>query len=392
MNLPENKTKINCCGCALCKEICPKNAIQMKSDQYGYVYPDIDNTKCIHCGLCSRKCSYKNIEKRKYQSISYAGTNTNEEQKLKSTSAGIFSALATRTIELGGCVYGASMQFLKNNSVEVKHIGIDSIEDLEKLQGSKYVQSDISCVLHNIKKQLINGKLVLFSGTPCQVAAIKEITGNPSNLITVDLICHGVPSCKFLQDYLISFEKKQKDKLVDFKFRDKSQGWDLDGILIGKKDNYKFSPIDSSYYRLFLDCEIFRENCYQCPFANDKRIGDITIGDYWGIQEYSPELLSENGGFIKAETGASCILENTEKGRDYLNNCGDLIRKQIVDIDKLKKRNTQLVHPAVYTKLRDRILRAYEKKGYDGVEKKFYRWLLCDKIKKKFKILIKKII
>ena len=102
--------------------------------------------------------------------------------------------------------------------------------------------------------------------------------------------------------------------------------------------------------------------------------------------------MSENGGFIKAETGASCILENTEKGRDYLNNCGDLIRKQIVDIDKLKKRNTQLVHPAVHTKLRDRILRAYEKKGYDGVEKMFYRWLLCDKIKKKFKRLIKKII
>ena len=287
------------------------------------------------------------------------------------------------------------------------HKRIDKCSEIIGLQGSKYVQSNMDNVYTKIKQDLSHNKKVLFSGTPCQVNAVKSYLSSVkeiNNLYTIDIICHGVPSQKFFQDYIENYEKIIKGKIIKLKFRDKSEGWGLKGKItyISNKDNKTkekiiFSHI-SSYYKLFLNSTIYRENCYTCKYAKKGRCGDITIGDYWGIERQHPEYMKENGGKIDSKKGISCILSNTEKGNELLNNYSNGIIKLESTFNKVECFNEQLKLPSKKNNNREKVLSIYKERGYVEVEKWFqkqiglkrYLYYFWNKIPRKVQLVLKK--
>lgn len=223
------RDKAECCGCEACVNVCPKKAIHMQEDECGFRYPCVDEDLCVECGLCQKVCGYKYIEEHNEPMSAHVACTLSTDI-MQSASGGVFACLAQNIIEQGGIVYGVSMELISDELVPM-HIGVDKIEELVKLQGSKYVQSMIGDTYHQVKEQLLHGRKVLFSGTPCQVAGLKAYLGemNKENLLLVDIICHGVPSVAFFQSYIKELEKKYKGKITSFKFRDKSSGWGLVG-------------------------------------------------------------------------------------------------------------------------------------------------------------------
>nr|MCR4903058.1 Coenzyme F420 hydrogenase/dehydrogenase, beta subunit C-terminal domain [Butyrivibrio sp.] len=192
------ENKKDCCACGACLNICPKQAISMHEDEYGFIYPVVDEKLCIGCGACKKDCSYQNKDETNVPLECYAAVSKNKDQAKRSASAGIFSALATKTLLNGGVVYGAAFDKAWN----VNHISIGSADELYKLQGSKYTQSNTGKTFSEVKKALIEGKNVLYSGTPCQIAGLKGFLGKDyNNLLTVDIVCHGVPNNKMFKEY-----------------------------------------------------------------------------------------------------------------------------------------------------------------------------------------------
>lgn len=366
--------KDECCGCGVCALSCPKQAITMRTTAEGFVYPEVENKKCVDCGLCVKQCPHgKSILNEPINCC--AGSNRVHEQKIHSTSAGIFAAVATAFLEAGGLVCGASMT-IKNGRAEVKHIMISSVNDLHKLQGSKYVKSDISEVIQKMDVALKDENKILFSGTPCQVAGIKSVYKKYADkLYTMDIVCHGVPSLKFFNDYLEYLQENEKKQVTDVCFRDKKQGWGHKGT-VTFEENYKrnISRQNSSYYNFFFECEILRDSCYKCPYACTDRIGDLSIGDYWGAQKFNPELMIQNGGPFVSLEGISCILENTVSGTKLLELTKNRIEIRKIDIENVMVINTQLRTPAKYTSKRQQIFKAYIAEGYIGVEKQYRNW------------------
>lgn len=334
-------------------------------------------------------CSF-NDDKKTNNYKCYAGGVQDENLLMKSASGGIFSAIASQFIEMGGYVCGSS-SFFENGIMRVEHIIINDLENLYKLQGSKYVQSDTVDCFREIGKLLKNGSKVLFSGTPCQVDAIKSLYGRYSGtlLFTIDIICHGVPSQSFLNGYLKEYQKRNKQELIYFDFRNKKYGWGLTGIakfMNGIEETV--TPEKSSYYRYFLDGEIYRENCYKCPYANLNRVGDITIGDYWGVEKYSPELL--NKGTLSESKGISCLLINNTVGEKMLGDYGKKLVVYPVEISKVMIVNTQLKEPAKHSEKRRKLLKKFKDNGYSSIEKFFIREILWAKTKNIIKKLLRK--
>ncbi len=370
--------KAECCGCEACVNACPKKAINMSEDEYGFRYPCVDESLCAECGLCQKVCGYKYIEEHN-EPISAHAACTLSTDIMQSASGGVFACLAQNIIEQGGIVYGVSMELISDELVPM-HIGVDKIEELVKLQGSKYVQSIMGDTYHQVKKQLLQGRKVLFSGTPCQVAGLKAYLGeaDKDNLLLVDIICHGVPSVDFFQSYIRELEKRYKGKITGFKFRDKSSGWGLVGKITYRtaKNKEKSKLIyarESSYYQMFLRSDIYRENCYSCKYASSNRPGDITLGDYWGIEHEHPEYLVANGGFFDESKGVSCVIINTRKGTDYIKSIHNKVLMKTSDFEKVARKNGQLRHPAELGDRRQYILDMYVKGGYQEVDTWFRR-------------------
>ena len=315
--------KKDCCGCGACMNICPKTAIHMEKDEYGFVYPRIDTEKCVECGACKKVCAFQNEAARRQPQRVYAIASKNNDLIKKSASGGLFATMAMYVLEQGGCVYGAVMQH-EEHGLYTRHVCCKTKEELYRLQGSKYVQSSLGNIFKDVKTKLENDILVLFSGTPCQVDALKSyLRKDYLNLLTVDIICHGVPNEQFFNDYIHYTEKKIGGEIKEFKFRDKSAGWGLNARAKytndkGEEANYSVSYLESSYYDLFLSAKIYRENCYKCPYATGNRCGDITIGDYWGIEDEHPETLVHNGGRLSEKSGISVSLLNSDKGITFL--------------------------------------------------------------------------
>ncbi len=300
--------KEDCCGCGACLNVCPRQAIAMKEDEYGYLYPEIDEEKCVRCGQCKKVCAFQKREETNVPLDCYAAVNANVEQVSKSASAGIFAAIAEKVICDGGIVYGVA--FTRNWGVH--HVAIDNLEDLAKLQGSKYAHSNIERTYSEAKNELQTGRRVLFSGTPCQIAGLREFLGKEyENLVTVDIVCHGVPSVRMLQDYLKTIEDKHRGKITEFIFRDKSIGWGKNGSAVINGKKIKIWQSASSYLYYFTKGWLYRENCYRCPYACEHRPADITLGDYWGIEKQHPELLGK--GRWDESKGISCVIINTKK-------------------------------------------------------------------------------
>ena len=318
------RNKKDCCGCAACSDICACEAISMQPDQYGFLYPVIDSSKCVNCGMCVKVCPILNNKIRpRVPLISYAFMHKDKEIRRKSSTAGAFVALAEKILSLNGVVFGCAF----DTDWSVKHIYVDNSIDLQKLVGSKYLQSRVEDSFKACKRFLQSGRYVLFSGTPCQIAGLRSyLRKEYDTLLCVDLICHGVPSPGIWQMYLryrIAKKSREigKDLYVkDVNFRDKSNGWSsyslsLSLSLSDSQGNvYKEAPLNwrkDLYMRSFLHHLNMRPSCFHCRFKNLTSGSDITIGDYWRFSELYPKVEDD-------KIGINAFMVNTEKGKRFL--------------------------------------------------------------------------
>lgn len=340
-----------CCGCRACEQSCPKKAINMAHNIEGFLYPIVDEDICINCGICDKVCPISHDIKYKTDSLKvYAAYNLNRQDRKKSSSGGIFIAIAKEILNRKGVVYGAAF----DNNLNLCHIGVNNELNLEKLLGSKYVQSDTLDTFRKIKQDLIENKWVYFVGTPCQVAGLKAFLKKEyDRLITSDLVCHGVPSIKIFKLFVGALEKKWLGKIIDYRFRDKRvNGWSCSSSALsisqkGKEQEHMYDKIMNSYQTAFLSSNINREVCYKCPFACKKRCGDITIADYWGIKTVFPN--------IDYRDGVSVISLNTNKAINFFNDIKEelYLCESQYEVAAKAGGNHQMIHPSIRPKYRD---------------------------------------
>ncbi len=308
--------KNKCSGCAACMNVCGKHAINMQPDEQGFFFPTINNTLCVDCGLCLKVCPVNNPPSLNYPIQCYAATLPDSEDLKKSASGGAGTAFARYVIANGGVVYGCSGKDITH----VHHIRVDKLEDVELLRGSKYVQSEIGDVFTSLLTDLKNGLTVLFVGTPCQVAGLKGLLRKDyNNLITVDLVCHGVPSQQMLNDNISYYTGKKKSNDLKLDFRRKVVEKRLSKLNFGKIEfgwflsNHPYSEsalkwYDDSYMLGFISCLTFRNSCYSCRYATACRVSDITIADFWGI--------GKDAGMDIGKGVSSCLI-NTSRGSEF---------------------------------------------------------------------------
>lgn len=360
------KNKYRCCGCNACEMICGKKAITMIEDEYGFRFPQIDTEKCVGCGSCQKVCCINNDVELCKPGTVYAASYKNKDISAKSASGGIFAALAKQVLTEGGIVFGSA--YTKQFDVEV--ISIEKIEDLPRLQGSKYVQSSMNSSFLKIKSELQAGRTVLFCGVPCQVEALKRFLGRSyENLLLVDIVCHGVPSNRMLKDYLAFLADKKQMEVQSIQFRTKTKGQNVYGEIAYRQEpliSYK-----SSYYKLFLNCQTFRDSCYHCKFAGTKRPGDISLCDYWGIEDEHPDFVKE----VEKEglAGISAIMVNTNAGLAFFERLKQEFLLRESTVEQVAKHNPQLQVPSVETAERKQVLDCYRQSGYQGVDDFYFK-------------------
>lgn len=375
--------KHECYGCTACDNICPKDAIKMEYDIEGFKYPVIDKYNCIECGLCQKICPSINSKSSTSINKCYAAFNKNTEARLTSSSGGIFDILSKYVLSQGGLVVGAA--FDKNNNLS--HIMIDDIKDLEKLKGSKYLQSNLNEVFNTIKSN-IKDKKILFVGTPCQVSGLKSFLRKDfDNLYCCDVVCHGVPSSKVFKKYISELEVNNGRVINGVNFRDKKEGWENYHISIKQeKNNYYINHHKDLYMKLFLSDICLRPSCYSCDFKLGNKYSDITLGDFWGINNYYPELNDKKG--------TSAIVVNTKKG-DFL---FDAIKDNLVykecDINHILSGNPSLKYSSKIPDKREEFFIDLEN-GFtikQLANKYIPKVSILRRIIRKSKVIIKKII
>lgn len=378
------KEKKDCCGCTACMNICPRKAIKMESDEYGYEFPKINNDLCIECELCKKVCAFQNVPVTGNKPIStYVAINKDKDVLSSSASGGIFGALAQLIFKKKGVVFGCAY----NEEMKPEHICIKSPLDIKKIQGSKYVQSAVNATFAEAKEFLESGTRVLYTGTPCQIAGLKSYLGKDyNNLITADIICHGVPNANFFKGYIKHLEEKLKGQIIDFKFRDKTKGWGKMGRVKyqrnGKIFEKSINPSTSYYYSYFLKGDIYRENCYECKYTCGSREGDFTMGDYWGIEKAHPE--------IETKDGVSVLLVNSNKGMDIIDELKEYLNITKSTFEQAREQNGQLNKPTVKSDRREIILNTWLEGGYKAVAEDFYKANMWHIRLSGFKMLIPK--
>ncbi len=303
----------NCTGCAACSICCPKDAISMVEDREGFLYPYINQNECDTCGLCIKVCPVHNASAKRSKVIPtlYAGWTNDSELLQQSTSGGVFSEIAHNVIEKGGIVFGAAF----DKMMTVRHMAVETYEELQALRGSKYVQSDVGDTYRQAEGYLKSGRRVLFSGTPCQISGLHAVIRKDyKNLLTCDLLCHGVPSPKVFRMAIDSLEKRYETKVIDFFFREKSCGWLYPTVRIAFANGEFLNEnnTDNSFNLGFLKNIYLRPACSQCPVKPGGSRADITLGDFWELLKYQPSLINRDG--------TSAVLVNTEHGRHVIQN------------------------------------------------------------------------
>lgn len=319
MNIQEyiaRKGKTSCCGCTACKSICPKHCISMKEDLEGFLHPIVDTSLCIDCEACIKVCPFHNpTEERKPESV-YAAINNDDEVRKESSSGGIFTMMAENVIKEGGVVFGAKY----TDDWQVEIVPTETIVGLAAFRGSKYLQARMGDSMKLAKKYLQDGRKVLFSGTPCQIAGLKHyLRKDYENLLAVDFVCHGVPSPKVWQMYLKEVTNAGRRAIKDIKFRDKPNGWKRFNFTLSYDENKKTYSMSSfngnnHYMRAFLSDMILRLSCYNCQAKCGRSHSDITIADYWGIDKVCPTMDDDKG--------TSLLLIRTAKGKAALDFTG----------------------------------------------------------------------
>lgn len=345
------KEKSDCCGCSACVSICPQQCIHIKEDNEGFFYPEVDKNQCINCNLCQRSCPILNQSEKRLPLNVYAAKHKDEQIRLASSSGGIFTLLAERIIDEDGVVFGARF----NNNWNVIHDYTETKKGLTAFRGSKYVQSYMGNCYQKVKFFLQQGRKVMFTGTPCQIAGLKNyLRKDYDNLLTVDVVCHGVPSPKVWRIYLNEIARKggknsvlfhpisEKQEIKSINFRSKSTGWKkysfaltLSGATADEEKNtVLLSSIftENPYMNAFLSNLNLRPSCYACPTKSGKSGSDITIADFWGIEEVLPEFDDDKG--------ISLILPYTEKGIYWLKDLNCEFTK--VDYQTAQKNNPSI--------------------------------------------------
>ena len=361
------ENKVDCCGCAACKQICPKHCIEMVEDEYGYIYPQIDQSACIDCKACQNVCPLKNdVEKNEPIDV-LAYLHPDEDYRLKSASSGVFETICRAFVgDDKYVVFGSEI----DENLIVHHSSATNMDELQKLKKSKYLQSRIDTQFVEIREALKQGKKVVFTGTPCQNYALKKfLKKDYDNLLLVDFVCHGVPNQKIFLSYINYLEKKEKSRVVKYNFRNKRKfgdRWTNLGISVEFENGKKIESEanDDLYMRGFLGGIFNRESCYECKFATTGRVSDITMGDFWGIGEVYPELDEVY------TNGTSLALVNTQKGAKVFEKISrkDLYRTELENAVKI---NGQLKYPQHMSPRRDLFLKSFlQGKDYKKCMKK----------------------
>lgn len=335
----------NCTGCGLCMQVCPHKAINMIEDNEGFKQPVINLDKCIECGLCIRKCPQmtkaETYNCNDFEQLCYAAYSYKYQKN--GSSGGLFSSIADYVLSNHGVVYGAAF----DEEFKLKHIGITSESQMQQLRGSKYLQSDLGFIFKEVKENLENNIMVLFSGTPCQVDGLKSFLGKKryDGLITIDLVCHGVPSQKAF-DKLMETIIKKYGKIKNFQFR-KLDGWSILPRITNEKGKiYSLRYDMEAYMWAFYKGYLFRECCYNCKYANLNRNSDITLADFWGIGNYGTPFKCNQ------THGISLVLINTLKGKLVFDSLKNIYKEERTLKEALNKQHN-LKSPSIRPQNRD---------------------------------------
>ena len=309
-----------CTGCSACANICPRDAIAMHWNSSGFLTPEVNPAACIHCGLCTKTCPDLNPPARPPQAFdtpkAYAAWARDEAVRLNASSGGVFTILARRLLEKGGVVYGVAWN--TDGELSVRHVRIDSLPELSLLNGSKYMQSEPGHAYRHVKNDLKEGKTVLFSGTPCQAAALRTYLRKPwDNLFIIDIACHGVPSRNLFDAYRQDEERATGHQINSINFRDKTHGWNHYSIMKSYRDGSRSGAriyTEDPFMQAYLSDICLGEACHDCPHASGPRISDMTLADFWGVGCFHPKWDDAKG--------VSLVLANTPRGEELLNECG----------------------------------------------------------------------
>lgn len=380
----EEKTR--CSGCTACYAKCPVNAIKMVEDSEGFKYPQVDKKKCVDCGICEKVCPYitEYTENSLENLVAYGGWSKKTEYRKNGTSGGVFSNIAKYVIDNKGIVCGA----IYDKNLEVRHDIIDAIEDICKLNGSKYVQSNLSHMFKTVKEYLEENTMILFTGTPCQVTGLLSFLGKQyDNLITIDLACHGVPSPKVYRKYKNYLENKNRSNLKSINFRTKITGWKKYSTYT-KYENGKEEIMYASknpYVRGFLQNVYLRPSCSNCISSKLPRNADITLGDFWGVENSYPELYNNEG--------TSLILVNSKKGEWLIEKILEDVFIKKCDIKLALKDNKAIISSVQPSLHREKFFKELDKLPFDKLSEKYFPKIsIINRIYNKIKFLGSKII
>ena len=377
-----------CTGCQACRLVCPEQCISVVPDSEGFQAPQIDGTRCTDCGSCASLCpENKRPGPANNECIKALGAKLKDDAALRrSASGGVFAGLALKVLEApGSSVFGCAF----DENIVAGHIRADDAGGIAPLQSSKYVQSDVGDTYFHAKALLREGKTVFYSGAPCQIAGLYAYLGRDyGNLLTADLICHGVPSPLLFRRYLDWLGRKHGGRVAGYNFRSKEEsGWSLAGranIRAGSKTKAAaIIPQIDPYYKSFLDSCTFRECCYTCRYAGSLRAADLTLGDFWGVEALHPEFYDTRG--------VSILLINTEKGERFFSVAEDMFCVTETTFEAAASRNRNLVGPSSRPALRDAAYERINDGGADFFKNPAYRIKTSAYIEKKARAGIKRL-
>lgn len=359
-DLPESA----CYGCHACVSVCPVKAIEMIPDKEGFLFPKIDSDKCIECGLCERTCP---TQEEVFDSLINPTPETVDaawekdfDSRLSSTSGGVFYILGKNWIDNGGVVYGAAF----DEELRVRHVRADNIDALKDLRGSKYVQSDLSGIFPVVKKDLANGLKVLFSGTPCQVGGLRAfLKKDYDNLLTVDLVCHGVPSPLMFSEHIKHIEETYNKRLADYKFRYKKKtGWRAYIRYVFSDGTSDAVPLGKDFFAYcFYNSKINRQSCSVCRYSQSNRTGDITLSDFWNSEKESPLLKRQR------KYGYNMVMCNTKKGIESYMGIKDELEHLTLPVKVALDGDVRLRHPEAAPTDREVFFQDCRAHGYDWI-------------------------
>ena len=358
--LPKLASHIHCTGCGACASGCPKNAITMERDKEGFLYPVIQEDQCVRCGHCTAICPALQQRPEHPLPAAFAAWNRTEDIRKDSTSGGVFSLLAEYVLECGGVVFGAAM----DGHQHLRHVACFRKEDLWRLRGTKYVQSDLGDCYREVKHWL-ESRMVLFSGTPCQVDGLYHYLGaRPENLVTCDLVCHGVPSPGVWEDMVRSIERRKGKTIQAVRFRNKVTGWkDSHFTVVYSDGSVDSAPLFATEYGHAFGRALFlRPSCYRCAYTSAARVGDFTLGDFWGLR---PDELPE-----QQEKGVSLLLVNTAHGSHLFDQLP--LAKEKFPLERAIAGNPRLASPIAQPPDRSAFFAAYALEPFDQVRKRFF--------------------